>query len=284
MATQIERGLRPVHIPDKKSGINKKIAALALTGAIAMGGIGMFAANQQGEQTRPEPTPISGGVGNPNESNNPTVIKTSSPEATPSETENNPENDLGVFAINTWLDTLSSKQQVDENDKFLDFNIQNKEEWQHLMENLNNTGNPAEPLKVSWLGGFTSPSVIEDNKFAGHKVSGEVEFNNVVLSADEQELTAADKANGYTYKGLVKIAYAERFYNYYYEPSNQNNIGNKENVVEWIHQPEEQNPNFTQWTDGSIKFPIALVNGKWTAKLDNVKQTTVSVQRLSCSL
>lgn len=257
MAT-LERGIKPRSIQEKKGGINKKFAALALTGAVALGGIGIFA-SQQGEQTKPEPTPITGGIGNPNESNNPT--KTSSP----TETEKNQEISAEQLTVNSWLDMLSGKQELEENNKYLNFEIKNQEFWQNFIENMNNNGDQPDPLNVSWTGGYISPSPIADGKFSGHKMSGEIEFSNVFVSIDEQEITSADKANGYTFKGLAEISYAERFSNNFIEPENQNDVGNKDDVLAWIHQAETLDSHFSDWKDGSIKFPVAMVNGEWVA-------------------
>lgn len=93
MAT-VERGLRPTHIPERKGGINKRIAALALTGVIAAGGAGIWAASQQGEQPRPQPTTPGGIGGSPTPEVTPTItiaptetpVVTPSPEVTPTPT------------------------------------------------------------------------------------------------------------------------------------------------------------------------------------------------------
>jgi hypothetical protein len=266
MATIEQRlGQRPIQ--EKKNGINKRLAALALTGAIALGGVGAFIGSQQGEHATPEPTPISGGVGNTNQET-PGAIDNNS-GAVDSEGEVGSETDPKAFTINTWLDMLSSKQSSDENDKYLNFEIKNKDEWKSSMTD---SGNQTEPLKVSWVGGFTTPSPIEDGKYYGNKMVGSAEFNNVTLTVNEQEISAADKANGYTFKGVAKISYAERYSNTFFQPENQEDTGERDSVLQWIHAPQEGEATFTEWEDESVKFPIALVNGKWTAKLDNLYQ------------
>lgn len=71
----------PKIFPEKKGfSINRKLAAIALTGSIAASGIGIWAAANQGEQNKPEPTPV-GGIGN---------VPTPSPEITPRPTLSNP--------------------------------------------------------------------------------------------------------------------------------------------------------------------------------------------------
>lgn len=268
MAT-LEHGLRQKQIQEGQGRINKKLAALALTGAMALGGIGIFAGSQQGEQTRPEPTPISGGIANPNETQKPAT------EATiqPAETENQgPEVDLGHFAVNTWLETLSSKQKSDKNDKFFNLSVENKEEWQVNVQKLDDGKTISDPLKVSWLGGYTSSWNDQGGTFVGHKVQGKVEFNNISFTAEDQQLSSADVANGVDYKGTVTINYVERYYNNYYEPSTSIGDENKENVVNWIHSKENQEDNFSDWNEGTFTLPVVFKNDKWEKDLGEVKK------------
>lgn len=76
----LERGLGQRHIPERKGGINKIVAAGVLAGAVGLSAFGVYQANQNNNE--PGSTPIPGGIIEPSNSTTPTPFLTENPTIT----------------------------------------------------------------------------------------------------------------------------------------------------------------------------------------------------------
>lgn len=261
MATITER---PLSTTPERKGINKKLAATLLAGSIAIGGgIAVFQATQNKDNS-PQATPFAGNISNEGTFPIPSDVEVGN--------NNEQEQTLENFAISTWLDILSSSQKNEEGDGYFNLTVTNLNDWEHNASKLAAGEKISETLKISWQGGLISSYADSNENFLGHKVLGAAELENIVIESATSTLTESEIANGYEFKGGFKIKYAERFYNYFFEPDTQAGDPNKENVIEWTKKPEEVDPKFSEWTDGSFYLPVSQKNGVWSADLDTIKR------------
>ncbi len=264
-------GLRPTS--QRHSEINKKLVAALIAGSIVLGGVG-YEISQSGRGGTPDQTPIAGGIGNPNPSQN--NGENSTFEATPTQnTEINisPEEAAKNAAIETWLNTFSMQQKNPDNNVFLNFNIDNPE-WKNNIQPLVDGQKIQDTLKISWLGGEKDGAL--DGNPIGQKIQGDLELKDVSLTLGQEfALSDADKANGHEWQGIINIKYLERGRNYYFLPNGTSVGEDPQKFKEWFAQKETVDPlTFSDWSEGNLTLSLSLINGNWQTDIAQKKLDT----------
>lgn len=279
--TTAERGLRPIHAPERRGGINKKLAALALTGVVAAGGIGIWATNQGQETDSAEPTtPIGGAIGLPIE-NTPRPLQTEVIVNTPKPTEVVKETPKPIetpalsmeqmasnFAFDYWYSLLSKPQEKDNGSSYFYFTPtrQNTGEWEHNIDIIKSGGLPDLPLVVNWTGGEIYYPTENTEKGLAIKTQGTIIFTNIKFETVSIGLSGEDKKEGITWKGNVflnyDLSYAE---NQYWPSSNDIPLVNTESLKTWLNKKESE-PLLPMSDTLNTSYDAELVvlkNGKW---------------------
>lgn len=274
---------RPINTPisERKSGINKKLAAVLLTGSLALGGgLAIYGGNQNKDDS-PQPSPIIGGIGNENKTPNPTE-NIAAP--TPEQQQNTERQQAIKSAIDTWITTLNSGEQTRTVDgalynlhitETLSVNARNIEEWESQIPDLINGDKTSSPLEVEWHGGVYTYDDNTPNQSIGSKTTGEIEINNATVdNIQEHELTDADKANGISWHGYIRVSYIERYRSNFYGGTD---YGDYEKVSNWVKSPEKNSfPDFSSWEEAHIDIEVSKVNNDWsTLILNNQRRGTI---------
>lgn len=166
------------------------------------------------------------------------------------------------FLLDNWLATLNSTQQNSDGTKFLQMQM-DPPDWGASNEAAILGGaKSTDPLRVNFLAGELEQTF---GPWAGHKLIGTVEFNNVHIGpAEELALSDADKANGFSYMARYKIEFVARIYRRFQESASAVASLDPATIEPWLHEAVPLDPALlSTWSDAQLSRQIGMKDGAW---------------------
>ena len=127
--------------------------------------------------------------------------------------------------------------------------------------------------QVTLKSSFISADITGETTAQGYKTAEEIELNNLLLTVEkdyERTLTAADKANGIEWKGLIDLTFLKRYRTTYTKIGEGMN-SQRQAVEQFVETPEANFPDFSSWLNGMLQFNVSKVNGLWQIDVPTLK-------------